>query len=179
MLAPMDLARSKYLLSVSLLSSGQVEAGITQLTDWAETTPFPFAQGYALLANAYMKLDPANPFEARNWMEKAVARAKLDGQEVNDNWRALLISLYLQQKLFEYAVPHLEVIVDKHKMAADVDVLVFVLTQILEADARAHVLEKYCESDEILTMAQGDDGALVAARPSACTTEILPTPHRH
>ena len=66
------------------------------LDQWFKENANARPAAYAIMANAYLGVEPPNYNRAINWMEKAIAKAKELGEEPKEGWYRNVAALYME-----------------------------------------------------------------------------------
>ncbi len=96
------------------IAAGEYRRGINTLENWFRANPNPAPQAMAVMAQAYLGIEPADYRKALGWMERAVAKAIELAEEPKENWYSILVALYFETEQVRKALPILELLVDKH-----------------------------------------------------------------
>ena len=88
--------------------------GIDTLEAWFRDNPNARPDPYAMLAVAYLQIDPPNYQNGIKWLEKAISKAQELGEEPKEGWYRNVAQLYLEINQPQKSLPILEMLVQKY-----------------------------------------------------------------
>lgn len=111
-LQPQVLTDALYYIAQLYISIEQYPKGIKYLADWFKQVENPNPDAYVLMGHALVAQEPPKYHEAIPWIEKAIDRAKQQGNVPKENWYQLIRGLYFETEQIPKAVEVLEILVD-------------------------------------------------------------------
>lgn len=111
-LQPQVLTDALYYIAQLYISIEQYPKGIKYLADWFKQVESPNPDAYVLMGHALVAQEPPKYHEAIPWIEKAIDRAKSQGNVPKENWYQLIRGLYFETEQIPKAVGVLEILVD-------------------------------------------------------------------